>query len=209
MAAKQITATVRIYEGRWACMLMFTRAVPWLLKACTVCAVVARAYSVGGAAGRHEHVLAPVAFVTLASVLPSILCGVVDRSTTTAYIMQSALYLLAVHAATLALERCELPLHSVALTQTCVVHMLWSQWQALSRHKHVLIYQDAVQTLLVVLALLAWSACVLMLPHVAVDMLALGGLMFAGEVLGVAVSLVAGMLSSAGDTAEAFFEGQF
>jgi hypothetical protein len=68
-------------------MLMFTRAVPWLLKAWTVCTVVARAYSVGGAAGRHEHVLAPVAFVTLVSVLPSVLCGVVDRSTTTAYIM--------------------------------------------------------------------------------------------------------------------------
>jgi hypothetical protein len=187
-------------------MLMFTRAVPWLLKACTVCAVVGRAYSVGGAAGRHEHVLAPVAFVTLVTVLPSMLCGVVDRATTTTYIIQSSLFLLGVHAATLALERCELPQHTVALTQTCVVHMLWSQWQALGRHKHVLIYQDAVRTLLVVVAMLAWFACVLMLPHVAVDMLALGGLMFAGEVLGVAVSVVAGMFAAAGDTVEAFFE---
>jgi hypothetical protein len=186
-------------------MLLFTRAVPWLLKACTVCAVVSRSMSVGGAAGRHEQVLAPVAFVTIASVLPSTVCGVVNRAATTAYIVQSVLFLLGLHAATLALERWELPQHTVALTQTCLVHMLWSQWHSLHKHKHVLIYQEAVQTLQVVLALLAWFTCVLMLPHVAVDLVALGGLMFAGEVLGVAVSLVAGMLGAFCDTAEAFF----
>ena len=197
---------IEIYDARGGVMLMFTRAVPWVLKACTVCAVATRSMSAGGAAGRHEHVLAPIAFLTLASVLPSTVCSVVDRTTTTAYIIQSALFMLAVHAATLALERWQQPQHTVALTQTCVVHMLWSQWQTLHKHKHVLIYQQAVKTLLLVLAVLSWSACVLMLPHVTVDILALGGLMFVGEVLGVAVSVVAGMLATLGNTAEALFE---
>ncbi len=185
-------------------MLVFTRAVPWVLKACTVGAVAARALGAGGAAGRHTHVLAPVAFVTLASVLPSTFCCVVDRAKTTAYVVQSALFLLGVHAATIALERAELPQHCVALTQTCLAHMLWSQWQTLRRHKEVLIYQGAVQAVLVAVALLSWGACVLMLPQAAVDMPALFGLMFAGEVLGVAVSVAAGVLAAAGDAAEAF-----
>jgi hypothetical protein len=185
-------------------MLMFTRAVPWVLKACTVCTVVMRAFSAGGAVGRPERVLVPVAFLTLASVLPSIVSSVIDRATTTAYIVQSALFLLGVHVTILALERWDLPEYSVAVTQTCLVHMLWSQFDALERRKHVLVYQSAVQLLVCLMAIVSWGACVLMLPHLAVDIFALGGLMFVGEVLGVAVSLVAGMVAAVGNLVEAW-----
>lgn len=183
---------------------MFTGSVPWVLKACTVCAVMVRVFSAGGAAGRPERVLAPVAFLTLASVLPSILSSVIDRVTTTAYIMQSALFLLGVHVLILGLERWHLSEHSVAATQTCLLHMLWSQFHALERRKHVLVYQGAVQLLVCVMALVSWSVCMLMLPHLSVDIFALGGLMFAGEVLGVVVSLIAGMVASVGNLVEAW-----
>jgi hypothetical protein len=185
-------------------MLMFTRAVPWVLKACTVCAVVMRAYSSGGATGRPERVLAAVAFFTFASVLPSIVSSVVDRATTTAYIVQSALFLVGMHATIVVLERLNVPEYSVAVTQTCILHMLWSQFDTLQRRKHVLIYQEAVQTLLCVFGLLSWCVCVLMLPHLAVDIFVLGGLMFVGEVLGVAVSLVAMMVAVVGNVVEAW-----
>lgn len=185
-------------------MLMFMRAVPWVFKACTVCAVVMRSFSAGGAVGRPERVLVPVAFLTLASVLPSIISSVADRTSTTAYIVQSALFLLGVHATIVALEKCGVPEYSVAVTQTCMVHMLWSQFHALERRKNLLIYQQAVQILLWVMAVLSWGACVLMLPHLAVDIFALGGLMFVGEVLGVAVSLLAGTIRAVSDVAEAW-----
>ena len=185
-------------------MLMFTKSVPWILKACTVSAVVMRAFSAGGAIGRPEQVLVPIAFMTFATVLPSILSSVVDRATTTAYIVQSALFLVAVHATIVALERWHVPQYSVAVTQTCVLHMLWSQFDALQRRKHVLIYQSGVKILLCVLAIVSWCACVLMLPHLAVDIFVLGGLMFVGEVLGVVVSLVAGTVAAVGNMAEAW-----
>ena len=185
-------------------MLMFTRAVPWVLKACTVFAMVMRSFSAGGAVGRPELVLVPVAFLTFASVLPSMLASVMDRAKTTTYIVQSTLFLLGVHATIVALQLWHMDEYSVAVTQTCVVHMLWSQFDTLKRHKHVLIYQRAVQVLLSVLAVVSWGACVLMLPHLAVDIFALGVLMFVGEVLGVAVSLVAGTIAAVGNVAEAW-----
>jgi hypothetical protein len=198
------TTGARIYEARGGRMLLFTRAIPWILKACTVCVVMLRALSKGGATGRPERVLVAVAFVTFASVLPSLLCCVADRAKTTAYILQSALFLGCTHAALFALDGLGVPQYQVAVTQTCVLHMLWSQWQVLDRHKQILIYQPAVKVVLVLVALLSWGASVLMLPHVPVDMLALVGLMFVGEVLGVIVCFVAAMLVAVGDTVEAF-----
>jgi len=183
-------------------MLMFTRAIPWTLKACTVCAVTLRSYAGEGAAARHEHLFAAVSFVTLASVLPSLLRCVVDRPKTTAYVVQSLLFLVGVHATLLALQASGVRQYDVAVTQTCLLHMLWSQWHALERHPQVLIYRAAVQPLLALTAVAAWGACVLMLPHATVDMLALGGLMFVGEVLGVFVSVVAAILAGVGDTME-------
>jgi len=174
------------------------------LKACTVFAVVMRSFSAGGAVGRPERVLVPVVFLTIVSVMPSIVCSVVHRATTTAYIVQSILFLLGVYAMIVALERWQAKQYSVAVTQTCVLHMLWSQVDALERRKHVLVYQNAVKILLSAMALVSWSVCVLMLPHLAVDIFALGGLMFVGELLGVAVSLVAGTVAAVGDVAEAW-----
>lgn len=185
-------------------MLLFTRSIPWMLKACTVSVVILRAFSSGGASGRPERVLALVAFLTLASVLPSIVFCVADRATTTAYIVQSALFLGCTHAALLALAACGVTQCQVAMTQTCVLHMLWSQWHVLDQRKHILIYQQAVKVLLVIVALLSWSVFVLMLPHVPVDLAALVSLMFVGEVLGVAVCFVAAILVAVGDTLEAF-----
>lgn len=190
-------------------MLLFTRAIPWMLKACTVSVVMLRAFSAGGAAGRPERVLSLVAFLTLASVLPSLVCCVADRATTTAYVVQSVLFLGCTHATLLALEAAGIPQYQVAMTQTCLLHMLWSQWHALDRRKQVLIYQPAVKVLLVLLALLSWGACVLMLPHTSVDLLALAGLMFVGEVLGVAVSFFEAMLVAVGDTLEDFLTEKF
>lgn len=198
------TARARIYEGVAVDMLLFTRAIPWLLKACTLGVVMLRTFSAGGAAARPERVLAAVSFVTMASVLPSIVFSVADRAATTAYIMQSALFLWSTHAALFALAWCGAPQHAVALTQTCVLHMLWSQWHALDQRKAVLIYQPAMKALLALTALLSWGACVLMLPHASVDILALCALMFVGEVLGVAVCFVAAVLVAVGDTVEAF-----
>jgi hypothetical protein len=186
-------------------MLVFTRAMPWALKACTMCVVLTRALSATGATGRHEHVLVPVGFFTLASVLPSTVSSVVDRARTTAYIVQSALFLLSVHGAMLALERWHMQEYNVALTQTCVAHMLWSQWHTLRRHKHVLIYQGAVQSLAAGLAVLAWGVCALMMPRVTVEIAPLVGLMFVGEVLGVGVSFLAAIVLAVGDTVEAGF----
>jgi hypothetical protein len=161
-----------------------------------------RAFSAGGAVGRPEHVLAPVAFLTFASVLPSIVSCVVDRKMTTAYIVQSAVYLLGLHATILTLELWHVSEYSVAITQTCLLHMLWSQFHTLERHKHVLIFREAVQILVLALGVLSWGACVLMMPHLVIDIFALGGLMFAGEVLGVAVSFVAGIIGCVGNIAE-------
>jgi hypothetical protein len=198
------TTAFWIYEVYLRGMLLFTRSVPWVLKACTVGVVILRAFSAGGASGRHTQVLAPVAFVTLASVLPSVLCCVIDRRLTTAYIVQSVLFLLCTHATLVGLEVWQVPQYQVALTQTCVLHMLTSQWQTLDRQKHVLIYQAAVKFVLAVMAMLSWGACALMMPHLQLDMLALGCLMFVGEILGVVVSFFAAVLVAVGDTMEAF-----
>ena len=81
---------------------------------------------------------------------------------------------------------------------------MWSQWHALDRHKQILVYQPAVRVLLVLVSLLSWGTCALMLPCVSVDMFALCGLMFVGEVLGVAVCFVAAIFVAVGDTVEAF-----
>jgi hypothetical protein len=186
-------------------MLVFTRAMPWAFKACTLCVVLTRALSAAGATGRHEHVLVPVGFFTLASVLPSTVSCVVDRARTTAYIVQSALFLLSVHGAMVALEKWHMQEYKVALTQTCVAHMLWSQWHTLGGHKHVLIYQGAVQALAAGLAVLAWGVCALMMPRVTVEIVPLVCLMFVGEVLGVGVSFVAAIVLAVGDTVEAGF----
>ncbi len=150
----------------------------------------------------------PVAFATLVSVMPSILCSVVNRATTTAYIVQSILFLLGVYAMLVALERWQVKQYSFAVTQTCLLHMLWSQFDTLERRKYVLVYQNGVRVLLSVMALLSWSACTLMLPHLAVDIFALGGLMFVGEILGVAVSLVAGTVAVVGNVVEAWLTEQ-
>jgi hypothetical protein len=184
-------------------MLMFTRAMPWTFKAGTLCYMLTRTLSAGGATGRAEHVLVPVAFLTLASVLPSTLSSVVDRAKTTAYIMQSALFLLCMHAAVLALEHWDGQQYTLAVTQTCVMHMLCSQYRALVRHKHLLVYQGAVRCLLALMALMSWSACALMMPLVQVDIMALVGLMFAGEVVGVAVCFVAAVFLGVCDAAAA------
>jgi hypothetical protein len=68
----------------------------------------------------------------------------------------------------------------------------------------VLIYQAAVKFVLAVMAMLSWGACALMMPHLQLDMLALGCLMFVGEILGVVVSFFAAVLVAVGDTMEAF-----
>jgi hypothetical protein len=62
-----------------------------------------------------------------------------------------------------------------------------------------------VKALLLPLAALCWGACVLMLPHLTLDMAALSALMFVAEVLGLAVSFGAAVLLAIGDTVEAFF----
>jgi hypothetical protein len=198
------TARARINEVHGRGMLLFTRAIPWLLKAFTVCAVMLRSYSGGGAAPRPERVLAAVAFATLTGVLPSILFSVTDRAATTAYVIQSALFLGGTHASLLALDMSGFPHYQVAVAQTCMLHMLWSQWLALDRYKQVLVYQSAVRALVALVALMSWAAFALMLPRISVDMLALCGLMFVGEVLGVAVCFVAAVILAVGDTIEAF-----
>lgn len=196
------TAKIGIYEPRRAHMLMFTRAMPWTLKACTIGAVTTHALSAAETNTRQEHVLLAVSFVTLASVLPSIVSCVVDRRKTTAYIVQSALFLVCTHGALLALETWQQAQYRVAVTQTCVVHVLWSQWRILAQHKHILIYQGPVRCILAATALLSWCVCALMMPRIPLDILALVGLMFVGEVLGVVVSLCAAVLVAIGDTAE-------
>ena len=187
-------------------MLMFTRAMPWTFKAGTLCYMLTRTFSAGGATGRPEHVLVPVAFLTLASVLPSMVSSVVDRTKTTSYIVQSALFLLCVHAAVLALEEWDGQQYTVAVTQTCVMHMLCSQFKTLVRHKHLLVYQGAVRCLIALMAAVSWSACALMMPLVKVDIMAVVGLMFVGEVVGVAVCFVAAVLLGLCDTAAAVFD---
>ncbi len=186
-------------------MLMFTRAMPWTFKADTLCYMLTRTFSAGGATGRPEHVLVPVAFLTLASVLPSTVSSVVDRAKTTAYIVQSALFLLCVHAAVLALEEWDEE-YTVAVTQTCVMHMLCSQYKMLVRHKHLLVYQGAVRCLIALIATVSWSACALMMPLVKVEIMAVVGLMFVGEVVGVAVCFVAAVLLGLCDTTTAVFD---
>ena len=93
-----------------------------------------------------------------AAVLPSTLSSVVDRTKTTAYIVQSALFLLGVHAAVLALGRWDGQQYTVAVTQTCVMHMLCSQYRTLVRHKHLLVYQGLVRCLLALMAAVSWRS---------------------------------------------------
>jgi hypothetical protein len=199
------TMRIGIYEARRGSMLMFTRAMPWAFKACTVGAVTTHAFSATVTNARQEHVLLVVSFLTLASVLPSIVSCVVDRTKTTAYIVHSALFLLCIHAAVLALETWHWPQYKVAVTQTCVLHLLWSQWRTLAHNKHILIYQGPVECILIATAVLSWSVCALMMPRFPVDILALVGLIFVGEVVGVAVSLLAAILAAVGDMGEACF----
>lgn len=193
---------IGIYEARPGSMIMFTRAMPWAFKACTLGAVTTQAFSGTATNARHEYVLLAVCFVTLASVLPSVLSCVVDRTKTTAYIVHSALFLLCIHAVVLALETWHWQQYRVAVTQTCVLHLLWSQWRTLTHNKHVLIYEGPVQCMLVATAVLSWSVCALMMPRFPVEIVPLVGLMFVGEVVGVAVSLVAAILVGIGDMAE-------
>jgi predicted ribosome-associated RNA-binding protein Tma20 len=119
--------------------------------------------------------------------------------------VQSALFLLSVHGAMLLLERWHMHEYEVALTQTCVAHMLWSQWHTLGRHKHVLIDQGAVRSLAGGLSVLAWGVCALMMPRATVEIVPLAGLMFVGEVLDVGVSLMTAVVLAVGDTVEAGF----
>jgi hypothetical protein len=86
--------------------------------------------------------------------------------------------------------------------------MLWAQGRALSVHKKVLVYQGAVQYVLWSSAALVWVACTLMMPQLKVEVVPLIALLWSGEVLGLAVALLAAVLESAGSVYESLLDGR-
>lgn len=191
-------------------MLVFTQSPPWILKALNVCVILTtelHALHINGS-DKHAHVLLFLHILTPATLLPSLVSAVANRRLTTSYVVQSVLFLVGTQYAVSLLAAVELQQYTVPVMSTCACHMLWAQGRTLSVHKKLLVYQGAVQYVLCGSAVLVWTACTLMMPHLKVEVLPLIALLWSGEVLGLAVALLAAMLESAGSVYESLLDGR-
>lgn len=185
-------------------MLAFTQSPPWILKALNVCVILTTELHALNSNGsdKHAHVLLFLYILTAATLLPSMVSAVSSRRLTTSYAVQSVLFLVGTQYAVSLLAAVQMQQYAVPLLCTCSCHMLWAQGRFLTVHKKVLVYQGAVQYVLWISAVLVWVACTLMMPQLQVEVVPLIALLWSGEVLGLAVALLAAVLESAGTVYE-------
>ena len=191
-------------------MLVFTQSPPWILKALNVCVILTTELHVLHVNGsdKHAHVLLFLHVLTAATLLPSVVSAVGNRRLTTSYAVQSVLFLVGTQYAISLLAAAQLEQYTVPLMCTCACHMLWAQGRMLSVHKKLLVYQGAVQYVLWSSAVLVWVACTLMMPQLKVEVVPLIALLWSGEVLGLAVALLAAVVESAGSVYESLLDGR-
>jgi hypothetical protein len=191
-------------------MLTFTQSPPWILKALNVCVILTtelHALNVNGS-DKHAHVLLFLYILTGATLLPSIVSATANSRMTTSYAVQSVLFLVGMQYGLALLASVQMQQYTVPLLCTCACHMLWAQGRILSSHKKLLVYQGAVQYVLWSSAVLVWIACTLMMPQLKVEVVPLIALLWSGEVLGLAVALLAAVLESAGTVYESLLDGR-
>jgi hypothetical protein len=184
-------------------MILFINGCPWAVKIWTlVIALLSDVLAVDTSnPHRYMYVFGLVCVSTLSSVMPSMAFSMSNRKKTTAYIMQSALYLTAVYTVldVLLAHSAE---HCVLVTYLLLCHFLTAQVNVLRLQPHVLMYSGVIVRLqyaqLVVLSLVCACIC----PPVHVHGLWITGMLFLPELLGLLVTAVHSIVKAFGDLFE-------
>jgi hypothetical protein len=142
-----------------------------------------------------------VCISTLSSVMPSIVFSMSNRKKTTAYIMQSALYLTGVYTVLDVLLAYSAQ-HCVLVTYLLLCHFLAAQVSVLHQQPHVLMYSSVVVRLNCALLALLSLLCLWMCPRVHVHGVSITGMLFLPELLGVLVTAVHSIVKAFGDLFE-------
>ena len=184
-------------------MILFMHGCPWAVKIWTlVIALLSDVLAVHSAnPQRYSYVFALVCISTLSSVMPSMAFSMSNRRKTTAYVMQSALYLTAVYTV-LDLLCSYSAQHCVLVTYLLLCHFLAAQVRVLREQPHVLMYAGVIVRVHYALLALLSLVCLWICPPVHVHGVSITGMMFLPELLGVLVTAVHSIVKAFGDLFE-------
>jgi len=184
-------------------MILFMQGCPWAVKIWTLAIALLSDVLAEHTSNplRHSYVFALVCISTLSSVMPSIVFSMSNRKKTTAYIMQSALYLTGVYTVLDVLLAYSAQ-HCVLVTYLLLCHFLAAQVSALHHQPHVLMYSSVVVRLNYALLALLSLVCLWMCPRVHVHGVSITGMLFLPELLGVLVTAVHSIVKAFGDLFE-------
>jgi hypothetical protein len=176
---------------------------PWAVKIWTlVIALLSDVLAVHSSnRHRYSYVFALVCISTLSSVMPSMAFAMSNRKKTTAYILQSALYLTAVYTVLDVLLTYSAQ-HCVLVTYLLLCHFLTAQATVLREQPHVLMYASAIVRLHYALLALLSLVCLCICPPVHVHGVSITGMMFLPELLGLLVTAVHSIVKAFGDLFE-------
>ena len=184
-------------------MILFMHSCPWAVKICTlVIALLSDVLAVDSTnPQRYSYVFALVCISTLSSVMPSMAFSMSNRKKTTAYIMQSALYLTGVYTV-LDLLLSYSAEHCVLVTYLLLCHFLTAQVTVLREQPHVLMYSSVIVRLNCALLVLLSLVCLCICPRVHVHGVSITGMLFLPELLGLVVTAVHSIVKAFGDIYE-------
>ena len=184
-------------------MILFMHGCPWAVKIWTlVIALLSDVLAVHSAnPQRYSYVFALVCISTLSSVMPSMFFSMSNRRKTTAYVMQSALYLTAVYTV-LDLLFSYSAQHCVLVTYLLLCHFLAAQVRVLREQPHVLMYAGVIVRVHCALLALLSLVCLWICPPVHVHGVSITGMLFLPELLGLVVTAVHSIVKAFGDIYE-------
>jgi hypothetical protein len=184
-------------------MILFMHGCPWAVKIWTlVIALLSDVLAVHSSnPHRYSYVFAFVCICTLSSVMPSMAFAMSNRKKTTAYIMQSALYLTGVYTVLDVLLSYSAQ-HCVLVTYLLLCHFLTAQATVLREQPHVLMYASAIVRLHYAQLALLSLVCLCICPPVHVHGVSITGMMFLPELLGLLVTAVHSIVQAFGDLFE-------
>ena len=156
------------------------------------------------AAATLHACLGAVAVCVLASVLPSLCFSVPDRRATTTFVAQTALMLGAIAGTLTSLRRSppDTSVYACFCALVLLTHLLLLAFAALARKPQLLIYSRAVGAGALALALALVCVLAARAPAFKMHGLAALALLFAGEVLGLAVFVLDAVLRAVADGVE-------
>lgn len=188
-------------------MILFMHPCPWTVKFWALAIVMLSDFVAVPSSNtdRYRYVFALVCLVTFSSVMPSLIFSISSRKNTTAYIMQSGLYLASAHTI-LGLLEVFSQQHCVLVTYLLMCHFLSAQLKALKQHRRTLLYSTFIVNLNFVLVCILSLVCLLICPQVHIQGLWMTAMLFMPEVLGLAVSAVHCVVKGLGDLYEEYMD---